>query len=109
MAPGAIPGVTAGARTDLPAPLPFNVAAHTQPELGFSRWLGAFPPWAPLLLLALWPALALAQGGYRATDAFEALFRWIPFLLKSGFLFNVVISVFAMLIGTAVGVTLGLG
>ncbi|QIE57129.1 amino acid ABC transporter permease [Pikeienuella piscinae] len=109
MAYRAIPGVTAGARTDLPILLPFDVAAHAPPELGFSRWLGALPLWAPLALLALWPALAAAQGGYGTADAFAALLRWIPFLLESGFLFNVIISLFAMLIGTLIGVMLGLG
>ncbi|MEC8727640.1 MAG: amino acid ABC transporter permease, partial [Pseudomonadota bacterium] len=43
------------------------------------------------------------------TDAFSALVRWMPFLLKSGFLFNVIISLFAMLIGTVMGIILGLG
>ena len=42
-------------------------------------------------------------------NAFEALLKWIPFLCTSGFLFNVLISVFAMLFGTLAGAALGLG
>jgi polar amino acid transport system permease protein len=59
-------------------------------------------------LLLLWPTMVLAQSGMAMTDAFGALWRWIPFLLTKGFLFNIVISLFSMLIGTILGVVLGL-
>ena len=39
----------------------------------------------------------------------QALFKWIPFLVGSGFLFNVIISLLTMLVGTVAGVLLGLG
>ena len=39
---------------------------------------------------------------------FETLVRWMPLLLK-GFIFNIVISIFAMAIGTLAGTALGLG
>ena len=38
----------------------------------------------------------------------QALFKWLPFLVFSGFLFNLLISVLTMLIGTMAGVLLGL-
>ena len=38
----------------------------------------------------------------------QALFKWLPFLVFSGFLFNLLISVLTMLIGTIAGVLLGL-
>jgi polar amino acid transport system permease protein len=70
------------------------------------------PPWAPLLLLAaglLWPAAAFAQSRYSMTEAMDALWRWLPFLVTKGFLMNVVISFCTMAVGTALGVLLGLG
>ncbi len=42
-------------------------------------------------------------------NAFEALWRWLPFLMSKGFVLNVVISFFTMLIGTVAGILLGLG
>ena len=42
-------------------------------------------------------------------NAFEALITWIPFLFASGFLFNVLISLFSMLFGTLARAVLGLG
>ena len=76
-----------------------------------SRWLADLPPWTPLALLALivaWPLTAYAQQ-YTYGRAFDALYRWIPFIVLHGFLFNVLISFFAMVIGTALGALLGLG
>ena len=108
----AIPGVNKAAKTDLPvllpvAPKPF-IGSDT---VGFSRWLAGFPPWTIAVLLAItliWPVSALAASGYSYTDAVQALFKWIPFLVGSGFLFNVIISVMTMLLGTIAGVLLGL-
>ena len=34
-------------------------------------------------------------------EAFATLVKWLPFIVGSGFVFNVLISFFAMLIGTA--------
>ncbi|MEO0995207.1 MAG: amino acid ABC transporter permease, partial [Pseudomonadota bacterium] len=69
------------------------------------------PWWSPFMVLAvaaLWPTLAFAQSQYSTADAFDALWRWMPFLLWSGFFFNVLISVLAMAIGTVAGAALGL-
>lgn len=91
---------------------PFNATPAGQPEdLLFSRWLASVPLWFfPLCLavLLVWPAIGFAASGYTMTDAFQALFRWIPFIVTGGFLFNIIISFFAMLIGTVTGVVLGL-
>jgi polar amino acid transport system permease protein len=107
-----IPGVDSQSSTDLPVLKPFAVNHGSQLlDLQFSRWLVSIPGWFWMLLLAsvlLWPAVASAASGYTMRQAFEALFRWIPFIVTGGFLFNVLISFFAMLIGTVAGVVLGL-
>jgi polar amino acid transport system permease protein len=108
-----IPGIGAPATTDLPVLLSHRELYSAPSELGFSRWVASLPPWTPLLLLAivtLWPVTVMAQGkGFSTGDAFSALLRWIPFLVKKGFLMTIVISFLTMLIGTVLGVFLGLG
>jgi len=61
------------------------------------------------LPLLIWPFASHAAGEFTMFNAFEALFKWIPFLFTSGFLFNVLISLFSMLFGTLAGAVLGLG
>lgn len=76
-----------------------------------SRTLAALPAWTPLLLIAiglLWPAIAAAQSKYTYGEALDAVWRWAPFLITSGFFFNILISFFVMAIGTLAGVALGL-
>ncbi len=107
-----IPGISARARTDLAVLKPFDVKAHSPDAMGMTRWVAGLPWWTPVAILAfslIWPAIAYAQSSYGIGDAFAALWRWIPFLLSEGFLLNVLISVFAMLIGTLLGAALGLG
>jgi len=105
-----IPGVNRAAGTDLPVLLPLDKRRASGPEpLLVSRWLAGLPWWTPLPLLALallWPLTADAAK-YTYADAFDTLLRWIPFLLREGFLFNVLISFFAMAIGTLLGMLLG--
>jgi len=107
-----IPGLNAAAATDLAVLHPFDPNGATDPDgLLVSRWMAKLPVWTPLVLAAvivIWPLTALAAT-FTYTDAFETLLRWIPFLMKSGFLFNVLISFFAMAIGTVLGTALGLG
>jgi polar amino acid transport system permease protein len=64
-----------------------------------------------MMLAIIWgyPTIAYAQSGLSIYDAFDALWRWMPFLLLSGFSFNVLISFWTLLIGTVAGVALGLG
>ena len=107
-----IPGLTAAAATDFAVLKPFDPRGAAAPDgLLVSRWIAKMPLWVPLAMAGVilaWPFTALAQN-FTYTDAFETLLRWMPFLLTSGFLFNVLISFFAMLIGTALGAVLGLG
>jgi polar amino acid transport system permease protein len=60
------------------------------------------------LLVIFGPALAFAQTGVPILTPFAVLLNWIPLLLK-GFIFNLLISISAMALGTAVGAVLGLG
>ncbi|MGH1360004.1 MAG: amino acid ABC transporter permease [Burkholderiaceae bacterium] len=112
-----LPGVTTEVGVSPPGGLavllPFRPGAGAVRPLGFSHWLAQIPPWLPALLLVglvLSGGIAQAQGGRVTTvQAVDALFRWMPFLVFSGFLFNVLISFLAMLTGTLAGVLLGLG
>lgn len=107
-----IPGINAKPRTSFAVLKPFNATAAGEPEdLLFSRWLASTPLWAWALLFCaafVWPTISYAASGYGTTDAFKALLRWIPFIVTGGFFFNVIISFFAMLIGTVLGIVLGL-
>ena len=91
---------------------PFDINALSPDGYIFTRWLAALPWWTPLIMLAIiwgYPTIAYAQSGLSIYDAFDALWRWMPFLLLSGFSFNVLISFWTLLIGTVAGVALGLG
>ncbi|WP_319024836.1 amino acid ABC transporter permease [Nisaea sediminum] len=105
-----IPGVAAPATTDLPVLLPLDRAKARGPDpYLLTRWLAGIPLWVPVLLAfvsGLWPLAA--EAAFNTTDAFQTLFRWLWFLTSKGFLFNVLISFFAMAIGTALGAVLGL-
>lgn len=93
----------------LPVLKPFRLAGHPNNEHYTVRWLSDIPLKWVLLFACLWPTAAIAQSGAAAFDAYEKLFRWVPFLFMQGFLFNVLISVLAMLIGTMFGAFFGLG
>ncbi len=107
-----IPGIHSNRTTDLPVLKPYRLNhSNDITDLQFSNWLVSIPKWFWLLLCAsvlVWPAIAAAASGFTTKQAFEALFRWIPFIVTGGFLFNILISFFAMLIGTVTGVVLGL-
>ena len=107
-----IPGVRGPARTDMPVLLPFKGARTGETDhVAFCRWFASVPAWVFLLMAALilaWPAVSFAQSKYSYGQAVAALFEWMPFLLTKGFFFNVLISLFTMLIGTLAGVVLGL-
>jgi polar amino acid transport system permease protein len=64
---------------------------------------------AVLVLFALWllSAEALAQAGMARPGIAALLWKWSP-LIFQGFLFNILISVLSMAIGTVAGVALGL-
>jgi len=89
---------------------PLDQARLNQDTMTPVRVLAAVPVWIPFALFflcALWPSLALAQSG-EAVRPFHALWRWAPFLITKGFLFNILISFLCLIIGTGVGVLLGL-
>jgi polar amino acid transport system permease protein len=106
---GGFPGVNARACTDLPVMKPLRLSAAGPTA---TQWLANLPWWTPILLmtpLILFPFYAQAAGKFTIVTAFATLVKWIPFLFKSGFLFNILISMFAMLFGTLAGAALGLG
>ncbi len=113
----AIAGVDGPAAGGFAVLRPVRVRAAGEPDdLLFSRWLARAGLWLPLGGIALlaavvmvWPMSASAQGKFTFSDAFDALVRWLPFLVSSGFLLNVVISITTMAIGTVLGILLGLG
>ena len=83
---------------------------HTVDSTRFSFWLlNSGYKWciAFLFLTILYPVNAMASN-YTYTMAFQAFLKWVPLLVKSGFVLNVIISFFAMMIGTGMGVVLGL-
>ncbi|MEM7429112.1 MAG: amino acid ABC transporter permease [Pseudomonadota bacterium] len=111
MARSAIPGIDAKATTDLPVLKPYDRTRVDADPLGFSRWLSGLPLWvwpALVCVIVLWPAVAHAQSNYTYGQAFNALIKWLPFIFGSGFLFNVLISLLTMVVGTVTGVVLGL-
>ncbi len=90
---------------------PFDRHRYVPDSYFVTRWLASLPWWTPfavLTIMVIWPQVPHAQDRYGTGDAFGALWRWMPFLIKSGFLFNVLISMLAMAIGTVAGAILGL-
>ena len=109
-----IPGIFPNSQqSDLPVLLPYQGHSAGKPEdLCFSRWLTSSSPWVLLvifLLISFYPLAVLAQSKYTLIQAFATLWRWLPFVVGSGFVMNLLISFFTMLFGTVAGVFLGLG
>ncbi|MEC7758739.1 MAG: amino acid ABC transporter permease [SAR324 cluster bacterium] len=109
-----IPGISPNSQqSDLPVLLPYQGHSAGKPEdLRFSRWLASSSPWVLLvifLLISFYPLAVLAQSKYTLIQAFATLWRWLPFVVGSGFVMNLLISFFTMLFGTVAGVFLGLG
>lgn len=109
-----IPGISPNTQlSDLPVLLPYQGHSAGKPEdLRFSRWLASSSPWVLLvifLLISFYPLAVLAQSKYTLIQAFATLWRWLPFVVGSGFVMNLLISFFTMLFGTVAGVFLGLG
>ena len=98
-------------KTDLPVMKPFIMKGLINDEMFFSRWISQMPSYVvifPALIIVLWPFYSYSAGKFSIGDAFITLTHWLPFLLKSGFIYNIIISLFAMLIGTMAGAALGL-
>ncbi len=107
-----IPGINAASTTDMAVLKPVTVATPgSAVDINFSRFIANLPWWAlPALMatLLMWPVAAYAQSTYTMADATSALIRWLPFLVFQGFVFNILISVTTMALGTIAGVVLGL-
>lgn len=87
--------------------LPLRTAPQMD-AMSLTSWLASIKWWHVMLVLMAWPFQAYAQGTVTAQDALAVLYKWAPFLLTHGFLFNVVISMLSMALGTGLGVLLGL-
>lgn len=88
--------------------LPVMMAPKAKSSNGFNVSL---KPWHGLVLAGV--CILSALGAHAAADpvrdsVFEVILRWMPLLLQ-GFVFNLIISVSAMAVGTLVGVVFGLG
>lgn len=101
------------AETDLPVLHSFKLNYRPPSPVGFSAWIAGIPPWLVIclaLLALIWPTITLAQNNSGdQTGPFQALLQWMPFLLTRGFTATVLISLLTMLIGSVVGLFLGLG
>ena len=109
-----IPGINRPAQTrfDVLKPPVRQIDHWRADSTSFTRWMSEISLVKLFLFLFFTFAassLALAQSNFSTADAFDALLRWMPFLLKSGFFFNILISLLVMLVGTFAGVLLGLG
>jgi polar amino acid transport system permease protein len=90
-------------RDRLPVLLPFRLCrSKTQHRLGAGS--GALL----CVSLVLFAATASAQAGRVVPSTLQVIAKWAPLLL-TGFAFNILISAFAMLLGTITGLGLGLG
>lgn len=91
-------------KTDLPVMLPTGGKSGERFRIQLQPRHGAF-----LLALCLFSStFSFAQTAVAKASIFEVLIRWMPLLLK-GFVFNLIISLLAMTIGTILGAALGLG
>jgi polar amino acid transport system permease protein len=96
--------------TDLPVLLPFR--AGQRRCRGTADVVGALG--SPRLMIAVFAAAVLFAAGAEAANGperagiFQLMEKWAP-LIGSGFLFNLLVSVASMTVGTLAGVILGLG
>ena len=67
---------------------PFDIRAHSPDGYIFTRWLATLPLWTPLLIIAVIGVYPLSSMLNRVSLSMTlwALWRWMPFLLVSGFL-----------------------
>jgi len=95
---------TPGYKTDLPVLHPVNIGTGSYSALRLKPIHGVLI----FTVCMVSSVAAYAQITPVTESAFTALLRWMPLLLK-GFLFNLLISVLSMAIGTMAGAVLGLG
>ena len=85
---------------------------HAVDSTSFSQWLARIPIqyfWGAMVVLMVFPLASHAVNSSGEEGPFTILLKWSPVLLAKGFLMNIVISFFTMLLGTMLGVFLGLG
>jgi len=91
-------------KTDLPVMMPLTRPSQDRLRLRLKLWHAI-----PIIAISIiGPSLAWAASDDVKISPLTVLANWAPLLLQ-GFIFNLVISVSAMAIGTAVGAVLGLG
>ena len=90
-------------KTDLPVMLPFKPVETESFGSTIKLWYVV-----PILALILGTSAIAQSGSDIRLGALQTLMRWMPLLLQ-GFIFNVLISVMAMAIGTGLGAALGIG
>ncbi|WP_299879863.1 amino acid ABC transporter permease [uncultured Cocleimonas sp.] len=96
-------------KTDLPVMI--TPEAKVPGSLTSSLSAYIFKPWHGFMLIffcIVSSSIAFGVDENAKSSIPEVLWRWMPLLLK-GFMFNIVISICAMAIGTAIGAVLGLG
>ena len=109
-----IPGINQTTTTDLPVlkPMKADLTPNSVTSTGFTRWLANLSIMHLSIITVVifsFSTLANAANTYSTFDALDALWRWMPFLLSKGFFFNILISLLVMIIGTILGILLGLG
>jgi polar amino acid transport system permease protein len=91
----------------MPRPLPVLLPCRPRPAAPAPGWIGS-----GLALIAVLLAVLVLAGEARAGPGepgiLALIWKWTPLMFR-GFLFNLLISVLAMAIGTAAGIALGLG
>lgn len=96
------------ATTDLPVLKPFRAAPIAPSGLAAPMMISAGLVAGVAIVFAASLAAAQATGPTARDSAVIILMRWAP-LIFQGFLFNLLISVLSMALGTAVGVLFGIG
>lgn len=85
---------------------------HSSTSTSFSQWLGSIPIYVIFIIIAIsimLPSIAHAISEKEPTNPFLILAKWIPVLITKGFFMNLVISFLTMLVGTILGLFLGMG
>jgi len=85
---------------------------HSPMSTNLVQWLANIPVfyfWAFIGLLILLPVTTYASNVHQEINPWAVLLKWAPILLTKGFLMNVIISFLTMVVGTIMGIFLGLG
>ena len=95
--------------TDLPVLLPSKMSSATEwGAADAARFFGSRAWLITLLAMSTLSMAAQAADAPARPGILETVWKWMP-LISSGFLFNLLVSVASMALGTTLGVILGLG